>query len=129
MSNTVPKDIIINVVECDDDVICRSNVPTTCPPRPTSVPTPSNAEQLEVRKETTKRFSAVLNDIEARTTEGEERKLHDLLSTMKQVKSNTLFGMIVVTIGLHLGLYIADIITDMINGIHYLESGKIEIKK
>ena len=131
--------IQIDSADVDDAPLRNSSIPSipgisisSSSGRPRSTPSPSNMNTIEAGRKTSTsyRFSAVLHDIEARTKANEEKKLRDLLNKMKEVKSSTLFEMIVVTLIFHLCVYVADVITDIINGVHHSETGEIlTIKK
>ena len=96
--------------------------------RPSSAPAPFdvNIRQNERKGSADFRFSvsSVLQDIETRQSANDERKLQVLLANMKKVKSSTLFQMIVVTFVFHLCVYVADVVTDLINGEHHSRTGK-----
>ena len=117
-----PKIVVVNE---NNEVLRKNSVPNASPQRrPSSTPSASNLLKVEVhRAHRPKSFSSVLDDIEERRTVHEERKLKELLNTMKQVKSNTLLRMIFETILYHMCVYVADIITDIINGNQHLDTG------
>ena len=96
--------------------------------RPSSAPSPFdvNIRQNERKGSADFRFSvsSVLQDIVARQSANDERKLQVLLANMKKVKSSTLFQMIVVTFVFHICVYVADVVTDIINGEHHSGTGK-----
>ena len=72
-------------------------------------------------------FSALMQDVESKRnakTALEERKLRELLNTMKHVKGNTLIVLVFETILYHMCFYIADVITDIVNGYHHYKTGK-----
>ena len=98
--------------------------------RPSSAPSPFdiNIRQNERKGSADFRFSvsSVLQDIVARQSANDERKLQVLLANMKKVKSSTLFQMIVVTFVFHICVYVADVVTDIINGEHHSRTGKIK---
>ena len=48
---------------------------------------------------------------------------------MKKVKSSTLFQMIVVTFVFHICVYVADVVTGIINGEHHSRTGKFKKKE
>ena len=116
----VPPEIKLDLVE---DNISSSQG------RPRSAPSPFdvNIRQNERKGSADSRFSvsSVLQDIEARQSANDERKLQVLLANMKKVKSSTLFQMIVVTFVFHLCVYVADVVTDIINGEHHFRTGEI----
>ena len=115
----VPPEIKLDLVE---------DIPSSSQGRPRSAPLPFdvNTRQNERRGSADSRFSvsSILQDIEARQSANDERKLQVLLANMKKVKSSTLFQMIVVTFVFHLCVYVADVVTDLINGEHHSRTGK-----
>ena len=104
--------------------------PSSSHGRPRSAPSPFdvNIRQNERKGSADFRFSvsSVLQDIEARQSANDERKLQVLLANMKKVKSSTLFQMIVVTFVFHICVYVADVVTDIINGEHHSRTGKFK---
>ena len=69
-----------------------------------------------------------MQDIESKKnnkTAQEERKLRELLNTMKHVKGNTLIVLVVETFLYHMCFYVADVITDIVNGYYHYENGKL----
>ena len=125
MDKTLPTDTTIVVVNDEYEVLRKSSICSSLSQeRPRSTPTPSKSLKVEdLTSHRPRSFSAVLQDIEERTTANEERKLKELLNTMKQVKSNTLLRMIFETILYHMCVYVADIITDILNGNQHLDTG------
>ena len=125
MDNNLPPDTTIDVANDEIEVLRKSSICSSLSQeRPRSSPTPSKL--LKVEDHTSHRpgsISALLQDIEERTTAHEERTLKELLNTMKQVKSNTLLRMIFETILYHMCVYVADIITDILNGNQHLDTG------
>ena len=117
----VPPEIKLDLVE---------DIPSSSQGRPRSAPLPFdvNTRQNERKGSADSRFSvsSVLQDIEARQSANDERKLQVLLANMKKVKSSTLFQMIVVTFVFHLCVYVADVVTDLINGEHHSRTGKFK---
>ena len=121
--------IEINVIEAIDDK-SEKEYEKDLPVSPVLLrgTSPSNKIELDIPKETDRqRYSAVLKDIETRNTEIEEKTLQDALGKLKQVKSSSFFETIVITFGLHLCVYVVDIITDFLNGWHYWNTGKSNI--
>ena len=106
--------------------------PSSSHGRPRSAPSPFdvNIRQNERKGSADFRFSvsSVLQDIESRQSANDERKLQVLLANMKKVKSSTLFQMIVVTFVFHICVYVADVVTDIINGEHHSRTGKFKKK-
>ena len=125
MDTTLSPETKIVIVNDNNEVLRKNSIPNALSQRrPSSTPSASNLLKVEDhRTQRPKSFSAVLQDIEERTTAHEERTLKELLNTMKQVKSNTLLRMIFETILYHMCVYVADIITDIVNGNQHLETG------
>ena len=117
----VPPEIKLDLVE---------DGPSSSHGRPRSAPSPFdvNIRQNERKGSADFRFSvsSVLQDIESRQSANDERKLQVLLANMKKVKSSTLFQMLVVTFVFHLCVYVADVVTDIVNGEHHSRTGKIK---
>ena len=83
-----------------------------------------------VRNQRPLSFSILMQDIESKKnnkTALEERKLRELLNTMKHVKGNTLIVLVVETFLYHMCFYVADVITDIVNGYYHYETGKLII--
>ena len=81
-----------------------------------------------VRNQRPLSFSHLMHDIESKKnnkTALEERKLRELLNTMKHVKGNTLIVLVVETFLYHMCFYVADVVTDIVNGYYYYETGKL----
>ena len=118
-NGVVPPDIKLDLVE---------DIPSSSQGRPRSAPSPFdvNIRQNERKGSADLRYSvsSILQDIEARQSANDERKLQVLLANMKKVKSSTLFQMIVVTFVFHICLYIADVVTDIINGENHSRTGR-----
>jgi hypothetical protein len=125
MNTTLSPETKIVVVNDDNEVIRKNSISNSlCQGRPRSTPSASNLLNVEDhRAHRPRSFSTVLHDIEERTTAQEARKLKELLNTMKQVKSNTLLRMIFETVLYHMCVYVADIITDILNGYQHLDTG------
>ena len=69
-----------------------------------------------------------MHDIESKANEKtalEERKLRELLNNMKQVKGNTLIVLVFETFLYHMCFYIADVITDIVNGHHHYDQSRL----
>ena len=120
-NGVVPPDIKLDLVE---------DIPSSSQGRPRSAPSPFdvNIRQNERKGSADLRYSvsSILQDIEARQSANDERKLQVLLANMKKVKSSTLFQMIVVTFLFHLCVDVADVVTDIINGEHHSRTGKFK---
>ena len=71
-----------------------------------------------------KKMLPCLTEIERYRKEREQRILHDaLLEKVRQIKHSTWFELIIVSCGIHFLFYIFDIITDLINGLNYWDTG------
>ena len=117
----VPPEIKLDLVE---------DIPSSSQGRPKSAPLPFDVNTRQNERKGSADFrcsvSSILQDIEARQSANDERKLQVLLANMKKVKSSTLFQMIVVTFVFHLCVYVADVVTDIINGEHHFRTGKFK---
>ena len=115
----VPPEIKLDLVE---------DIPSSSQGRPKSAPLPFDVNTRQNERKGSADFrcsvSSILQDIEARQSANDERKLQVLLANMKKVKSSTLFQMIVVTFVFHICVYVADVVTDIINGEHHSRTGK-----
>ena len=117
----VPPEIKLDLVE---------DGPSSSHGRPMSAPSPFDVNIRQNERKGSADFrlsvSSVLQDIESRQSANDERKLQVLLANMKKVKSSTLFQMLVVTFVFHLCVYVADVVTDIVNGDHHSRTGKNE---
>ena len=118
--------------------ICSQNRPRSSPPIikkenyltlgvETSRPISLSVEN--VRNQRPLSFSVLMHDIESKANEKtalEERKLRELLNNMKQVKGNTLLVLVFETFLYHMCFYIADVITDIVNGHHHYDQSKLK---
>ena len=115
----VPPEIKLDLVE---------DGPSSSHGRPRSAPSPFDVNIRQNERKGSADFrlsvSSVLQDIESRQSANDERKLQVLLANMKKVKSSTLFQMLVVTFVFHLCVYVADVVTDIVNGEHHSRTGK-----
>ena len=118
--------------------ICSQNRPRSSPPVgkkenyltlgvETSRPISLSVEN--VRNQRPLSFSVLMHDIESKANEKtalEERKLRELLNNMKQVKGNTLIVLVFETFLYHMCFYIADVITDIVNGHHHYNQSRLK---